>query len=109
MGSHYVGPEEAAEAYQLRLLAGVCEVPEHLVEGLVAYIIHGQPTGSFLEAVLSNDLMESFGRADEKSRAGMFGIAMFIYNHAPNGSYGNPAKVTAWLEKKAEERAARRA
>ena len=47
------------------------------------------PTGSFLEAVLANDLMGAFAYADEDNREHMFDFAMFLYNDMP-GRTGNP-------------------
>lgn len=73
-------------------------VPEHLHGGLVRYIVHRIPPGSFMEAVLSNDLREAMGRADEASRHGLFEIVSFLYNNAPCGCWGSPANVKAWLK-----------
>jgi hypothetical protein len=80
-----------------------CGVPDGCHGGLIRYILYGVPTGSFLQAVLSNDLMEAFGRADIFNRAGMFSIVSFLYNHAPSQCYGSPEKYSAWLTARQKE------
>lgn len=72
-------------------------VPEHLRDGLRSYILQGLPPGGFLSAVLEHDLFQSFARADDESRAGLFGLVSWIYNHAPGGCHGNREKVTEWI------------
>jgi len=71
-------------------------VPEHLVGGLTRYVIMGINPGDFLTAVLSNDLMEAFGRADRNSLAGLEGLMKFIYNYVPSACHGSKEKVSAW-------------
>lgn len=79
---------------------------ESVKEGIDNFVRYGVPTGSFLQAVLENNLMEAFGRADDDNRADMFEIVGYVYNEVPNSAWGNPAKVKAWIEKKLVERAA---
>lgn len=72
-------------------------VPEHLHDGIVNYLVHRIPPGHFLGAVVSNDLVEAIGRADENSLRGLRAIVAFFYNDAPSTSWGSPVKVSAWL------------
>tara|TARA_Y100000310_G_C20281639_1_gene622889 strand:+ start:453 stop:641 length:189 start_codon:yes stop_codon:yes gene_type:complete len=44
-------------------------LPQHIRAGVQRYVEHGADVGGFLTAVLSNNLCESFGRADETNRA----------------------------------------
>jgi hypothetical protein len=55
------------------------------------------PTGGFLEAVLSNDLKEAFGRADEENFAALGEIVRYCYNEIPHCCWGSPEKVEKWL------------
>lgn len=80
------------------------DVPEHLHEGLIEYIVDGRPVGGFLQAVLENDLLEAFGRADHESAAGLQNLCAFLYNDAPSACFGSPEFVRAWYEKHAEAR-----
>ena len=67
---------------------------------LERYYKHKIPTGSFLRAVLENNLMEAFARADEINIVGMFEIVKYVYSHLPVCCYGSPEKVKAWLASK---------
>jgi hypothetical protein len=71
-------------------------VPEATARGLALYLVMGVPTGSFLHAVLENNLMESLGRADEFNTAAIKDIVSFLYNHMPALCWGNPTKVHEW-------------
>lgn len=73
-------------------------VPEHLRGGLVRYILLGIRPGDFLQAVLENNLMESFGRADDISRAGLFHICLFLHNAAPIGCYRSKHHFDNWVK-----------
>lgn len=67
---------------------------------LVQYIVGGRPLGDFLTAVMENNLMEAYGRADKESAAGMKELCAFLYSYAPNACHGNPERVQAWYEHK---------
>lgn len=56
----------------------------NLVPGTLArYLIHHIRPGSFIAAVLRNDLFEAIGRADRWSLLSLGGITGLIYNHLP--------------------------
>lgn len=78
------------------------QVPEHLHDGLVEYIVIRRPTGHFLKAVLSNDLREACGRADFESRTALYEIVFFLHNYATSTCWGSPAAVEAWLAEETE-------
>lgn len=75
------------------------DIPERTASSMLRYALHGVPTGGFLEAVLSNNLVESFGRADEGNRKALFAIVQAMYNVLPNGCWGSPEKVSTWLSR----------
>jgi len=77
--------------------------PDSVAESLVAYIESGRPTGDFLNAVLTNNLSESFGRADDRNREVLFDIVTALYNYAPANCWGSEEKVAAWYEARAKE------
>lgn len=82
---------------ELTLKANKVGVPEHLIDGLVSYVVDRRPTGHCLRAVLENDLMEAFSRADIETAMGMKRICTFIYSYTPSICHGSPDKVNAWL------------
>ena len=72
------------------------KIPYSTRETLDAWIRTGRPMGGFCEAVVSNDLREAFGRADENNRAAMYEIVAYLYNTAPIGSWGRPDCLKSW-------------
>ena len=67
------------------------------------YVEHRIPTGGFLEAVLSNDLMGAVGRADAGNLRDLHEICSYVYNRIPSGCWGSPEKVRAWLNREDED------
>ena len=74
-------------------------LPESLRGGLRAYIEEGRPTGSFLRAVLGNDLKESFSRADIDNKDRLFEIVSWLSSNAPDRCWGSYEKVDEWIAK----------
>lgn len=74
-------------------------IPHHMQDGMRIYIENGIPGGPFQQALLRNDLMGAFGKADDMNRAAMWHWCLFLYNEAPAGCYGSPEKVDAWIAK----------
>lgn len=72
----------------------------HIIDSINRYVSHGTPTGSCTEAILSNDLFDAFGRADEHTREGMFEIVQYIYSLTPAGCWGSREKYQAWIAKR---------
>jgi hypothetical protein len=81
----------------LRMRLEQSGVPESLHEGLVEYLVARRPTGSFLEAVLRNDLKDACARVDAVNRPFLYYLVFFLYNYAPGNAWGSPAAVEAWL------------
>lgn len=73
-------------------------LPPHMHGAIQRYIDNGIEPGSFLKAVLSNDLVQAFGAADEFNSAAMRDWAMFLYNEAPSGCWGSREKVHNWIK-----------
>ena len=73
-------------------------IPAITREALDRYSVHHVPTGGFLRAVLSNDLMEAMGRADEENRAAIFDICGYVHNELPGNCHGSPDRVREWVK-----------
>lgn len=73
-----------------------CDVPTNLHEGLVNYISSRRPVGSFLMAVLENNLKEAVLRADPLTARGLRQLVLFLHNYAPAPCWGSPEAVEAW-------------
>lgn len=73
---------------------------ENIKAAIDRYVKRRCPTGSFLRAVLENNLMEAIGRADDENRVSLFEICSYIHNKCPSICYGSPKKVKEWLNPK---------
>ncbi|HRR29658.1 MAG TPA: hypothetical protein P5270_09905 [Victivallales bacterium] len=82
----------------------VFELSERDIEPLKLFIEHGIMPGSFLEAVLRNDLKEAMGRADVFNRRKVFEYVQWLYNKAPSDCWGSNDKVDAWLNERENEK-----
>ena len=81
----------------------VAAVPPRIREGIDNFVWFGKPTGGFLRAVLTNDLMEAIGRADEESLAAIRPICQYVYNAVPSVCHGSPEAVNRQLFTHGEE------
>jgi hypothetical protein len=90
--------------YRAKLIAS--GVPAAMHEGVLGYLLRGHHPGSFLEAVLSNDLKEACARADELNQPRLFQYVFFLYNYAPLEAWGSPQHVADWISARALEKGA---
>ena len=73
-------------------------LPEYMWDGLARYIDRGIRPGSFLTAVLSNDLHGAAARADNTNRAALADYMTFLVSYAPGGCFGSPRQVEDWCK-----------
>lgn len=78
--------------------------PDHLREAFERYVTHGIPAGDCLRAVLANDMMGAFQRADVNTARHMAAIVSYVYNVIPQRAYGSYEAVDAWIAAHAEAR-----
>jgi hypothetical protein len=71
-------------------------IPEHMVGGLRRYIEDGIKPGSFLCAVLTNDLRGSVECADSVNMYRLPNYIRFLHNYAPYGSWGSVEAFNEW-------------
>lgn len=74
-------------------------LPAHMRPGVLRYLNDGIIPGSFLKAVLENDLVGALGTADEDNRAIIWDYANMLYNAFPargNGCWGSPEALEDW-------------
>jgi len=72
------------------------DIREHLDEWARGERVH---LGSFLTAVLSNNLTQACGRADDSNLRALPDIVRYCYNELPSDCWGSPEKVEAWRAK----------
>jgi len=75
-------------------------------ESIKRYVQYGVPCGSFLTAVLCNDLREALGCADPENREQLFAIVCILWNDVPAACWGSTEKVRHWLGLDQDDRAA---
>ena len=72
-------------------------IPEHMQASLELYIREGIPVGSFLEAVLCNNLRGAVAKADDENLRNLPAYVNYLYNDAPVGCHGNADNYNKWL------------
>lgn len=80
-------------------------LPDYMVGPLIRYFNLHLPPGSFLGAVLANDLVEAVSCADDVNKRYLPEYIMWLYNYAPGrpNGWGSPEAVAAWLEEETED------
>ncbi|RKX65237.1 MAG: hypothetical protein DRP42_05075 [Tenericutes bacterium] len=72
-------------------------LPEHMQAVARDYIETHYLPGDFLQAVLANNLVMAFARADATNAAAMQQWASWLYNECPSQAWGSPEKIKAWV------------
>jgi hypothetical protein len=73
-------------------------IPEYMIGGLRRYIEHGIAPGSFLSAVLANDLRGAYEKADIVNQHALFNYVKFLYSYAPAGCWGSEENFKKWCK-----------
>jgi hypothetical protein len=68
-------------------------------EPIYRYVNHGVKPGSFLCAVIDNDLLNAVGCADFENLQCLAAFVGYFHNEAPSACHGSREKREAWLEK----------
>lgn len=71
-------------------------ISNEILDELIAYGKEGKRPGHFVTAVLSNQLMQAFCRADEEIQKEMPQIVKFVVNQMPIGCYGSVSNFEDW-------------
>lgn len=71
---------------------------DYMREGIENYLEHGVMPGGFLTALLSNELMESFARADENNIRAMSQWVMFVFSEIPMNARGSLEQMESWCK-----------
>lgn len=73
-------------------------VPRHMHDAVALWIVHGIEPGSFLTAVICNDLQGAVGQADDINRNCLVKWVRFFYNYVPHQCWGSEDRARAWAE-----------
>jgi hypothetical protein len=73
------------------------QCPFDVMRSLELYRDRGVPVGDFLEAVLSNNLAQAFGHADEQNCEALGHIVAWVWNNLPTNIWGSREAYIAQL------------
>ena len=71
----------------------------HIIMGfdsLVHWIVQARPVGSFLQAMIENNLRRTYENADEINEQFVRTYVQWLYNHAPSICWGSVENVAKW-------------
>lgn len=80
-------------------------LPPHMVDGIKLYVEHGIEPGSFMYAVLTNDLRGAIGRADHINQNHIADIVSWLTSEVPSACWGSPERVRNWIKLHEDRRA----
>jgi len=73
-------------------------IPDYVIWSLDSYIEERLAPGSFLMAVLENNLFTAVSHADPMSIKALKGIVTLLHCHVRSDIWGNKEKVNDWLK-----------
>ena len=79
-------------------------IPEHMMEGIKNYTDHGLEPGSFLTAIICNDLKGAVGKADDINIVNIPAYVDYFYNHTPSSCWGSEENMRNYMIKIRAER-----
>lgn len=81
-------------------------IPSRMMSGINMWVTHGIRPGSFLNAVLENNLRSACECADDENIVNLPAYIAYFYNDAPSQCWGSKEKVDAWEKMMADRREA---
>ena len=76
------------------------EIPKRMQDALLRYVDDGVESGSFLQAVVENNLRDAIGNADSENLPLLHLYVSWFYNIAPAGCWGGVKQRATWLKSK---------
>jgi hypothetical protein len=76
-------------------------IPFYMKGAIDRYVRLGIPPGDFLTAVISNDLAEAVGRADDINLRNLPAYVAYFYNEVDGRAWGSREKMERWIAERA--------
>lgn len=73
-------------------------MPDDMKDSIIKYIEYGAKPGDFLTAVITNNLRNAVGHANETNLPLLKLYVQWFYNVAPGGSQGDVQKMQSWMQ-----------
>lgn len=93
-------PKEKDKLY----VVGKFYIPNRMMEGINRYVNEGIKPGSFLTAIIRNDLTEAVDQADDNNLSNIPAFVSYFYNETPSTCWGSFDKMNGWMQAKREEK-----
>ena len=90
------------------LIAMHRDLPEHMHGALIRYAENGIHPGSFLTAVLRNDLQQAFQCADDQNTAAMKQWVGWMTWHLPACAWKTEENIQKWMQERYDDTQAAR-
>lgn len=78
---------------------GMFFIPDHMLDSLQNYVEKHIPVGSFLEAVICNNLREAVAQADDDNLKNLPAFVSYLYNKAPASCWGSLESYKNWIKR----------
>ena len=88
------------ESYTFRTF----HISPHMLNSIKRYIQHGCPPGSFLTAIIENNLKSSVMYADDDNINNLPAYVEYFYNRAPILCWGYEGVINEWKKYLKEEK-----
>lgn len=73
-------------------------IPERMMESISRYVKEGVRPGSFLTAVICNNLRGAISSADSENLENLPAFMTYFYNETPSECWGSIKKMDAWVK-----------
>ena len=77
-------------------------IPDRMLDGIKRYVEDGIIPGSFLRAIIENDLRNAVGCADDENLVNIPAYVSYFYNETPGACWGSKEKMKRWVEYKTQ-------
>jgi len=74
-------------------------IPDRMCGAIIRYVEHGLKPGSFLQAVIQNNLSNACAFGDYENIKNLPAYAHFFYNEVPGDCWGSKDKMNAWIKR----------
>lgn len=74
-------------------------IPDSVLQEINSFVLKGTPTGSFVSAVLRNDLKLAIGTGGPSALAAIRKVVSYMYNRVPSMCYGDAESIQSWRER----------
>jgi len=75
------------------------EIPDEAGETIKLYVEHGIKPGSFLTAIICNDLQAAFAQADQTNAELIPAYVMYFHWEVPARITGSPRRMNNWIQR----------